>query len=200
MRAAPPVRRPGGRGGRGRSSSSRKRIPSQNPIVAGRNDHAPKSAAPSSAGINRLHMLAATITPAAKPLKPFCTFSGKSRLRKKTSAAPSVVPRKGTSSPCKTCVFMKSGYPLHSRTFTSAFFLHEHMVTHPFFSVKGQKKRRKCKIAAAVIQKNIISAAKALVICARMVYDEKREGRKCRLSTRASGLRIGGFCADESAC
>jgi hypothetical protein len=84
--------------------------------------------------------------------------------------------------------------------FTSAFFLHEHMVTHPFFSVKGQKKRRKCKIAAAVIQKNIISAAKALVRCACMVYDEKRERRKYRLSTRASGLRIGGFCADKSAC
>jgi len=70
------------------------------------------------------------------------------------------------------------------------------MVTHPFFPVKRQKKRRKCKIAAAFIQKNIISAAKALVIRAHMVYDEKREGRKNRLSTRASGLRIGGFCAD----
>jgi len=91
---------------------------------------------------------------------------------------------------------MKSGYLLHSRMFTSAFFLHEHMVSHPFFPVKGQKKRRKCKIAAAIIQKNIISAAKALAICASMVYDEKRERRKYRLSTRASGLRIGGFCAD----
>ena len=69
-----------------------------------------------------------------------------------------------------------------------------------FFLSRGKKKRRKCKIAAAVIQKNIISAAKALAICACMVYDEKRERRKYRLSTRASGLRIGGFGAEKSAC
>ena len=45
-------------------------------------------------------MEAATMTPAAKPVRARCTSSLKLFRIKKTQAAPSVVPAKGISSPC----------------------------------------------------------------------------------------------------
>ena len=62
------------------------------------------SAACSIAGSSRLQMEAATITPAAKPVSARCTISPKLFRKKKTQAAPSVVPAKGISSPCHSSI------------------------------------------------------------------------------------------------
>ena len=84
------------------SSSSKKPTPSQNPPAAGKNAHAPRAAAWSMAGISRLHTLAATITPAAKPVSARCTPSRRLRRSTNTQAAPSAVPAKGIISPNRT--------------------------------------------------------------------------------------------------
>ena len=55
----------------------------------------------SIAGINRLHIDAATITPAAKPASERCTKSPRDFFIKNTQAAPSVVPKKGIIIPMK---------------------------------------------------------------------------------------------------
>ena len=57
------------------SSASKNKMPTQNPSTAGRNDHRPSAADCAMAGISRLHTLAATITPAAKPVSARCTAS-----------------------------------------------------------------------------------------------------------------------------
>ena len=74
-------------------------MPIQNPEKAGRNDSFPIHAACSIAGISRLHTEAATITPAAKPVKMRCMASLSCLRIKNTQAAPSVVPRKGIRMP-----------------------------------------------------------------------------------------------------
>ena len=81
------------------SRASRNKTPIQKPVTAGRNAHFPNSADRSMAGISRLQMDAAVMTPAAKPVRPRWIPSDKSRLRKNTHAAPKVVPRKGSSRP-----------------------------------------------------------------------------------------------------
>ena len=81
------------------SRASRNKTPIQKPVTAGRNAHFPNSADRSMAGISRLQMDAAVMTPAAKPVRPRWIPSDKSLLRKNTHAAPKVVPRKGSSRP-----------------------------------------------------------------------------------------------------
>ena len=58
----------------------------------------------SMAGISRLQIDAATITPAAKPARERCTRSPSDFFIKNTQAAPSVVPRKGISIPIKDSI------------------------------------------------------------------------------------------------
>ena len=74
-------------------------MPIQNPTNAGTNDSFPIHAACSIAGISRLHTEAATITPAAKPVKMRCRTSLSCLRIKNTQAAPSAVPRKGVRMP-----------------------------------------------------------------------------------------------------
>ena len=84
------------------SSRSRKRIPHQNPMKAGMNAHCPLSELCSMAGTIRLHMDAATMTPAANPVRARWTPVLMSFLRKNTHAAPAAVPKNGIIRPQKT--------------------------------------------------------------------------------------------------
>ena len=82
------------------SRSSRKNIPAQKPTAAGMKDHFPISAsACSSAGMIRLHMDAATITPAAKPDRALCSLSLMAFFINRTQEAPITVPRNGIMIP-----------------------------------------------------------------------------------------------------
>jgi hypothetical protein len=75
------------------SMASRKAMPRTDPPAAGTHPTMPMASASSMAGIRRLHMLAAIITPAANPRKIRWTV-GSGRLRKKnTVAAPRAVSR-----------------------------------------------------------------------------------------------------------
>ena len=58
------------------------------------------------AGISRLQMDAATITPAAKPARARCTRSPRDFFIKNTQAAPSVVPKNGIIIPIKVSIFL----------------------------------------------------------------------------------------------
>ena len=58
----------------------------------------------SMAGISKLQMDAATITPAAKPARERCTRSPRDFFIKNTQAAPSVVPKKGIMIPRKVSI------------------------------------------------------------------------------------------------
>ena len=82
-----------------RSRSSRNKMPTQKPANAGRNASFPSAADCSMAGISRLHTEAATITPAAKPVRERCTLSPSDFFIKNTHAEPSVVPRNGIRIP-----------------------------------------------------------------------------------------------------
>ena len=86
------------------SSSSKKPMPSQNPMAAGKNASRPRFSACSIAGISRLQIDAATMTPAAKPVKARCTPSCSVFFIKNTQAAPSVVPANGIRMPGRYCV------------------------------------------------------------------------------------------------
>ena len=81
------------------SRAKRKSVPPQNPSTAGRKARFPSSQDASMAGISKLQIEAATITPAAKPMSPFCTKGLSSSFSTYTPAAPSTVPRKGSSRP-----------------------------------------------------------------------------------------------------
>ena len=83
-------------------------MPSQKPATAGIKAKLPISADCSIAGINRLQIEAATITPAAKPVRLRCTSGFSSFFMKKTQAAPKVVPAKGINNPCQILVFNSS--------------------------------------------------------------------------------------------
>ena len=85
--------------GTNRSSASRKRTPTQKPTAAGRKDSFPHSAASSMAGISKLQMEAATITPAAKPVSDRCTRALSEPRMKNTQAEPSAVPTNGIKRP-----------------------------------------------------------------------------------------------------
>ena len=54
------------------------------------------------AGISRLQMDAATITPEEKPVSPRCTRSPRPFFKKNTQAAPREVPKNGVSRPQNT--------------------------------------------------------------------------------------------------
>ncbi len=56
------------------------------------------------AGISRLQIEAATITPAAKPASERCTKSPSDFFIKNTQAEPSVVPKKGIMIPIKVSI------------------------------------------------------------------------------------------------
>ena len=58
----------------------------------------------SMAGISKLHIDAATITPAAKPARERCTRSPRDFFIKNTQAEPSVVPKKGIMIPRKVSI------------------------------------------------------------------------------------------------
>ena len=84
------------------SSAKRKSMPNQKPIAAGINASLPHASLASIAGTSRLHTLAATITPAAKPASARSTSVDSWSRMKKTSAEPRVVPAKGISRPAST--------------------------------------------------------------------------------------------------
>lgn len=65
-----------------------------NPASAGKNDHLPMEVDCSMAGISRLQIDAATITPAANPARERCTKFPSGIFMKNTQVAPSVVPTK----------------------------------------------------------------------------------------------------------
>ena len=85
-------------------------MPIQKPINAGRKDNLPMLSDCSIAGINRLQIDAATITPAAKPASERCTISLSDFFIKNTHAEPSVVPIKGISIPIKVSITSPSLY------------------------------------------------------------------------------------------
>ena len=68
--------------------------PSRKPTTAGTKLDAPQLSAPSIAGMSSDQTEAAVITPAAKPKKRVLSFSGRSFLKKNTSAAPAAVDMK----------------------------------------------------------------------------------------------------------
>lgn len=94
-------------------------MPNQKPVTAGTKDHVPILLSCSMAGIRRLQMDAATITPAANPVSALCTFLLKSFLMKNTHAAPADVPMNGIRSPVMTC-------PSNMVLFLSSLFLRNH--------------------------------------------------------------------------
>ena len=81
------------------SNSNRNRIPNQKPIKAGKKANFPIFSDCSIDGIIRLHIDAATITPAAKPVNIFWIFIFKSFFINNTQAAPKDVPKKGINIP-----------------------------------------------------------------------------------------------------
>ena len=83
---------------------SKNSTPTQKPIRAGRKDSLPIPSDCSIAGISRLQIDAATITPAAKPASERCTKSPSDFFIKNTHAAPSIVPRNGISIPRKVSI------------------------------------------------------------------------------------------------
>ena len=76
------------------SMASRKAMPRTDPPAAGTHPTMPMASASSMAGIRRLHMLAAIITPAAKPSMIRCSPAPAVRRKRKTVAAPRVVIKK----------------------------------------------------------------------------------------------------------
>ena len=86
------------------SSASKNSTPNQNPANAGKNANRPSPADWSMAGISKLQMEAATITPAAKPASERCTRSSSECRIKNTHAAPKDVPKKGISMPQNVCI------------------------------------------------------------------------------------------------
>ena len=102
----------------GVSSSIRSRnpIPNRKPMAAGRKASFPICSLFSRAGCSRLQKEAATITPAAKPVSAFCTLEEICFFRKKTIAAPRLVPRNGIRMPSAIWMLivmprLNSGYP-----------------------------------------------------------------------------------------
>ena len=91
------------------SSASKNKTPNQKPKNAGTNESFPIAADCSIAGIRRLQMEAATITPAAKPANERCTRSPSDFFMKNTQAAPAVVPRNGMNMPRNVCIGSPSG-------------------------------------------------------------------------------------------
>ena len=74
-------------------------MPTQKPTAAGITAPLPISAPCSIAGISRLQIDAATMTPAAKPVNARCTGTPSDLFKKNTQPAPNIVPRNGSSIP-----------------------------------------------------------------------------------------------------
>ena len=91
------------------SSASRNSTPSQKPANAGKNASFPNAADCSMAGMRRLQIDAATITPAAKPASERWTRSPSDFFIKNTQAAPAVVPRNGIRIPRTVCICLPPG-------------------------------------------------------------------------------------------
>ena len=85
--------------GTARSSTSRNRMPSQNPTAAGTNDHCPCWADCSSAGMSKLYTVATTITPAAKLIRAFCRLMFMVSRTQKQTGRPKACSRKGDEQP-----------------------------------------------------------------------------------------------------
>ena len=83
-------------------------MPPPKPITAGRKASLPRAEDSSSAGMRRLHIEAATMTPDANPVSPRYTPRSISPRMKNTQAAPREVPRKGINNPQKISIFMVS--------------------------------------------------------------------------------------------
>ena len=75
-------------------------MPIQKPTAAGIKESFPMLSDCSSAGSSRLHIEAATITPAANPVSARCICLFNVFRRKNTQAEPSDVPANGIKSPC----------------------------------------------------------------------------------------------------
>ena len=91
------------------SRINRKRMPAQNPTVAGMNASFPMDSLALMAGKSRLQTEAATMTPAANDKRPRLRFCPICFFMKKTQAAPRTVPKNGMARPwaiCKTGSFM----------------------------------------------------------------------------------------------
>ena len=85
-------------------------MPSQNPTTAGTKDHFPISDACSIAGSSKLQIDAATITPAANPVKARWTRSFMVFFIRNTQAAPSAVPKNGIKIPVQASIRMVSPF------------------------------------------------------------------------------------------
>jgi hypothetical protein len=83
-------------------------MPPPKPMTEGIKASLPKEEDSSSAGIRRLQMEAATMTPEAKPVSPRCTERCIFPRMKNTQAAPRDVPRKGINNPQKISIFIIS--------------------------------------------------------------------------------------------
>ena len=81
-------------------------MPSQNPMAAGRKAHWPRDADWFMEGMRRLHMEAAVMTPAAKPVRARRRLVRRVPFIRKTQAEPKVVPRKGRRMPCRMFAVM----------------------------------------------------------------------------------------------
>ena len=88
------------------------RIPSQKPTAAGKNASLPRSAACSMAGISKLHTDAATMTPAAKPVRARWMPSLRDFFKRIHSLPQDLCPEKGSRSPrmrlvsCRTSLWL----------------------------------------------------------------------------------------------
>lgn len=85
-----------------RSSASKNKMPHQKPAAAGKNAHVPKEAERSIAGMSRLQMEAATITPAANPVSPRRRPSVRSRFKNSTPGGAKRSAGKGDQDPGET--------------------------------------------------------------------------------------------------
>ena len=82
------------------SRRSKNSMPNAKPTDDGRNPSLPRELLCSIAGRRRLKNDADTITPEAKPVSARCILVPIESLRKKTHAAPRLVPANGISIPC----------------------------------------------------------------------------------------------------
>ena len=88
------------------SSASRNAMPSRKPPAAGANASLPSCALCSIDGMSSDHTEAATITPEAKPSSALLTRSLRLPLSTNTHAAPSAVPRRGSTIPTNVQMFI----------------------------------------------------------------------------------------------
>ena len=81
------------------SKNNKKPTPTKKPTAAGTKENFPREDDCSRAGTNKLQKDAATMTPAANPVNPFCSFSLILSFNTNTIAAPKDVPINGINIP-----------------------------------------------------------------------------------------------------